>query len=273
MKVVAPQMERHIIFSDLHYRDYQERVYDTEQCGYVNINRTAHDRRALAAVEAFMRDWKPTHIWLNGDMLDAPQLSRFDKETYDSEGLEQDLLGVRAIIRRIRRTHPDAELHYLLGNHEERIERYLRANAPALRWLTSLTYQHIFDAKEINLTIYPYRERVPILPGIFEITHGDKIAQKSGYTAHRMLEAGVSGVSGHVHRLGAVYKTTRVGMTTWVEGGCLCDLDPSYMVNPNWQQGFVTAYVDRANQRFHCDLIPIINGRIVYAGDVWEEVD
>ena len=264
------QMERHIVLSDLHYREYNERVYDPATNAHLIRKVAVHDSRALAAAELFMRSWQPTHIHLNGDLIDFPQFSRFDKEDYENEGLEQDILGLRVILKRIRRNHPDAQIDYELGNHEERLERYMRQNAPALRWLTSLTFHAIFEAKELGITIYPYRERVPILPGVLEITHGDKIAQKSGYTGQRMLEAGVSGVSGHVHRLGMVFRTTRTGMTVWAEGGCLCSLEPSYVNSPNWQQGIVAFYVDRPNARFHMDVVPIISGRIVYAGQVYE---
>ena len=56
----------------------------------------------------------------------------------------------------------------------------------------------------------------------------------------------------------------------WAENGCLCRLDPDYMEDPDWQQGFTIAYVDRENQRFHLEQLPIINGRIVHAGEVYE---
>jgi hypothetical protein len=268
------RFERHIVIGDLHYRTYNQRVYDPVKGAYVERRRTCHDPDALRVTEAFMRSWKPDVIWLLGDLVDFPQLSRFDKEAYDSEGLEQDLLGVRAVLRRIRRDHPKAQMHYLLGNHEERLERYLRANAPALRWLTALTFHHIFDAQELGMHIYPYRERVPVLPGVLELTHGDKVAQKSGYTAHKMLEAGISGISGHVHRLGMVFKTTRAGMTVWIENGCLANLDPEYVHSPNWQSGFSVVYVDRKNARFHADIVPITaSKRIVYAGELYEAQD
>ena len=265
-----PQYERHAIICDLHYRTYAANVWDYDKQGWRSIVKTAHDPRALSAAEVFMQAWEPQYLWYNGDMIDSAQLSRFDKEPQDIDGFEQDVQGLRALLWRHKRLFPDTKMRYTLGNHEARLQSYLRKNAGALRWLTSLDWHSLLDSKALNLPIYEYKERVPIIPGVLEITHGDKIAQKSGYTAHKMLEAGVSGVSGHVHRLGAIFKTDRTRTSVWFEGGCLCRLDPEYLISPNWQQGMVVLFVDRTNQRYHGDLIPIINGRIVYAGRVYE---
>jgi hypothetical protein len=265
--------ERHVVLSDLHYRTYSQQVWDADKGRYVAVQRTVHDPVALRCVEHFLRSWKPDVIWFNGDILDFAPLSKHDKEPYEKDGLEQDILGARAIFRRFRRDHPNAQMHYLLGNHEAWLEKYLRRNAVELRWLSALSYHVMFDSKELRMPIYPYRERVPILDGILEITHGDKIAPKSGMTAHKMLEMGISGVSGHVHRLGMVYRTTRTGTTVWAENGCLCDVNPSYVPDPNWQQGVSVIYVDRKNARFHIDQIPIISGRMVYAGETYQPQD
>jgi hypothetical protein len=267
------RFERHVILSDLHYRTYSAQVWDGATERYKPVTRTVHDPAALRVTEAFLRSWKPDVIWFAGDMLDCSPLSKHDKEPFDEDGLQQDVDGLVTILRRFRRDHPRAAMHYLLGNHEAWLAKFLSRNAGPLRWLSALSYQSMLDSKALRMPIYPYRERVPILPGVFEVTHGDKIAPKSGYTAQKMLEAGVSGVSGHVHRLGTAYRTTRVGTTIWAENGCLCDLSPSYVTDPNWQQGFSVVLIDRKNARFHLDQIPIVSGRIVYAGEVHQARD
>jgi hypothetical protein len=164
-------------------------------------------------------------------------------------------------------------MYYEMGNHEARWERYLRQNAVELRWLTSLTWYELLDARDTGMEIYPWRHRVEVLSGVLEVTHGDKARATSGATGIVMLSMGVSGVSGHTHRLGQVFKRNRLGITTWAESGCLCRLDPEYLISPDWSQGFVVIYVDRKNNRFHMDTVPILNGRIVYAGEVFEVTD
>lgn len=263
--------ERHIILSDYHHRIYKER--DWVRGGFAS--QQAHDPTTMRVVEQFMLDYKPTHIHYLGDFVDFFAISRFCKAKPDPDEVGASLGAVRRLIRQHRLAHPSAVMAYYLGNHEFRWQNYIEINAEALSGVVDTSYNHIFDAEHVGLQMHRYKVRVPIIPGVLEITHGDKVRSRSGYTAHAMLERGVSGVSGHTHRLGAVYKTTRAGMSMWVENGCLCNTSPAYIDDPDWQQGLTVMYVDRVAGRFHMDLIPIIQAgevrRIVYAGNQWEE--
>ena len=59
-------------------------------------------------------------------------------------------------------------------------------------------------------------------------------------------KAYMSGCSGHTHRL-AKFITRKSGRKfVWAEGGCLCDLEPEYCINPDWQQGFVRIDVEKS---------------------------
>jgi hypothetical protein len=48
-------------------------------------------------------------------------------------------------------------------------------------------------------------------------------------------------MSGHTHRGGVVRKRSKLGVTKWGEGGCLCDLNPSYAEGQtaDWAHGFL----------------------------------
>jgi hypothetical protein len=263
---VGDRWERHIILSDYHHRNYVERDWVN---GQTHV-RQAHDEGALAVAERFMQVWEPSHIHLAGDMVDFHTISHFCKTPPGDDELNESLHALAVITRRIRMAHPRAEMNYYLGNHEVRWQHFIGGVAAQLGGFQELTYSSILRAQENRLNIYPYKRRVPVLPGRFEITHGDRVRGKSGVTAHAMLDKGVSGVSGHTHRLGMVYRTNRVGTVVWAENGCLCRLDPEWLEDPDWQQGFTVAYVDRAEGRFHLDQIPIIKGRVFYAGMVYE---
>jgi hypothetical protein len=54
----------------------------------------------------------------------------------------------------------------------------------------------------------------------------------------------------------------------WMEAGCLCLLNPSYMMGkvPNWQQGFGIGFFKEGSKRFHMERIPIIAGKAMYSG-------
>lgn len=264
------QHERHIVLSDYHHRVYAHYDYVS---GKSEV-RKAHDPLAMRVVEEFMAWWRPTHIHYLGDMVDFHAISKFCKSAPPEDELDESIQAVRGLFWKHRTAHPHAVMAYYQGNHEQRWEAYLEQHASPIRKLGVLSYEAIFGARELRMSIHPYKKRVQILPGVLELTHGDKVRNKSGLSAHAMLEKGVSGISGHTHRLGMIYKTNRAGATLWAENGCLCRLDPDYMEDPDWQQGFSVIYVDKHNARFHCDQLPITGQgqtrRIVYAGKVIE---
>lgn len=69
-------------------------------------------------------------------------------------------------------------------------------------------------------------------------------------------------VTQNTHRL-CKYIARKAGRKFfWMETGCLCGLNPEYMVNPNWQQGF--ARIDIKNGKVHnAKIIEIENGEIL----------
>lgn len=255
-------LQRHIVLSDYHHRTYLHR---DPVSGKTEI-RHAHDERALAVVEKFMLHWKPDVIHLAGDWVDFYKISRFCKVPPDEDELFDSVTAVRKIFGRIRQAHPNATMYYELGNHELRWELYVEANAHAARNILDTSYNTLFQARDLGITILPYKERLAILPGLLDVTHGDLVRKGSGMTARGMLEKGTSGVSGHTHRLGTIYKTTRTGTTSWSENGCLCSLSPDYAVNVDWQQGFSLIWVDKDREWYQVQQVPIIKGKIFYEG-------
>ena len=72
----------------------------------------------------------------------------------------------------------------------------------------------------------------------------------------------MSGLTGHTHRL-CKYIARKSGKKFfWIESGCLCDLNPEYMVNPNWQQGICTVEI-RNGKVHHAKIIEIEKGEIL----------
>ena len=92
------------------------------------------------------------------------------------------------------------------------------------------------DAANLEISLY----------GRLLIRHGEVVRKHSAYTARAELERefhAISVMTGHTHRGGSHYVTTRAGLRQAHECFCLCRLDPPYLQNPNWQQGIVLATV------------------------------
>ena len=72
----------------------------------------------------------------------------------------------------------------------------------------------------------------------------------------------MSGATGHTHRL-AKYIARKAGRKfIWLETGCLCSMQPEYMLNPNWQQGFGMIQIEKGKVK-RAEVLEIENGEIL----------
>lgn len=137
-----------------------------------------------------------------------------------------------------------------------RLERYLKKH-PELYSLDVLKLPNLLGLQEFDIE---YADKYYKL-GSLKITHGSIVRKFSGYTAHAEMDKNdCSGISGHTHRLGAFYKKTPSRYLAWFEGGCLCDINPEYVDNPDWQQGFINGAIDKDS--FTVEIVPILEGKI-----------
>lgn len=226
-----------IIGSDIHI-PFQDDLAVLAFCAYIERN--------------------PVHtVILNGDVLDMFMLSRFTK----GEGRNplEEIEECRNLLQRIKRAAGSrANLYYVIGNHETRLERYVLAKAPELASLVEDVFT-IIKAEDYGFTgcaSLTINDKVVI-------KHGTLLGNKSGLSAIKEMEASyMSGASGHTHRL-CKYIARKAGRKFfWMETGCLCGLNPEYMVNPNWQQGF--ARIDFKDYKVKsAKIIEIENGDVL----------
>lgn len=218
-----------------------------------------HDERA---VEACLRGIEgSTHIVILGDLLDCYDLSKFIKDPSRRETFQDELDMGKDFLSNLRERFPDAEIHFIEGNHEQRIKRYLQSNATALASLRNLELQKLLELGESGI-IHHNRAGVALFGMRFK--HGDVVAQEACYTAKREAsKEWSSGASGHTHRLG-VWRSTKGGnIIEWAESGCLCTVNPEYVDGePNWQQGFVTITVFE-NRMPKVEAHLIVNGEVM----------
>jgi hypothetical protein len=144
--------------------------------------------------------------------------------------------------------------------------KYKWAKAKELNSLRDLKFQKLLKLDELNID-YISNGRLKFKNTL--IKHGDIVRQQSGYTARGEFErSGMSGVSGHTHRLGVHWKTNESGEYVWFEGGCLCDLAPEYMEGktPDWQHGFIRGHYKANDKLFNLDQVQIIEGVAMFGG-------
>lgn len=127
--------------------------------------------------------------------------------------------------------------------------------APELAFLDALQLESVLKFQDLK--ILPASEGELVFGDQLVIRHGSVVRKGSAYTAKAELEKefySISVMTGHTHRGGVHYATTRTGTVQAHECFCLCDLEPEYMQHPNWQQGIVLAEVRK--DQLHIEPVP-----------------
>lgn len=214
------------------------------------------DKKAIKAFLDFIKRNEVDTVIFNGDILDMYDVSSFDKSPDRINSLQKELNKAYDFFKAVRNILPEAKIYFVKGNHEDRLERYLKKH-PELFSLDALKLPNLLRLKDFNIGYEPKALKL----GSLKITHGSCIRKFSSYTAHAELDKNdCSGISGHTHRGGMYLKQTPSRYLAWFESFCLCDVNPEYVDNPDWQQGFLYGYIDKDS--FAVTPIPIVQGKV-----------
>lgn len=272
--------EKAVSFSDVHFR------YE--------------DKPTLRAVLDFIKEYQPDAVYVNGDVPDFPDISRFANSPLDFL-TEEDVVNLKSLVLEskqhgkylkprlqrdfeiihdffgeLRQICPEADIYWVFGNHDHRLQAYIEENAGQLSGvrrpgdkdeilsLAEITKVSDFDVK----IVYSGKNESSTSYGDLLIGHFYKVSTKSSFTARALVQQKLSSLlQPHVHRMGAYYKTLLDGtMLVGVEMGCVCRLDPQYMQNPNWQHGFVVIHKKKNSGRFYLQPIQIVDGAFLFGG-------
>lgn len=227
-----------------------------------------HDPATVKVMEAVLKDKQPDFLIYNGDLCDFYQVSVFAKDPARQADLQKDLNMVKAMFARHNKLLPNTTKIMIGGTHEHRFEKFMWSKAMELSSLSCLTIPELYELSKHNITYIPFEQGL-LINRIFLVLHGDIASIHSGYTAKRMYEKhGGCGLCNHTHRGGSFYKRDRFGTWGWFENFCLCSLDPDWIKNPNWQQGFSFVYfTDHA--RFWVEPVPVVDNNLLYHGKVY----
>lgn len=227
------------------------------------------DKEMMHAAISLAQDLQPDRVVFNGDMSDFFQLSRFNTGLEQLDTLQDDINQTNAYRGRFRRAVPNATLDETEGNHDERIRTYVQTKARPLTSLKALQPSNLFDwgKNEIN----PHGGNGFLLRPQFLVKHGTIVRGEAGATAKAELAAaGISGVSGHTHRL-AGYEKTGYVQREWWEGGCLCRLDPDYVKGsvPNWKSGCLVGLFSNRTEHFVIEPVQRLGNSLIFGGRIY----
>lgn len=243
---------------------YRQKEIKTEELkikdGLVIIGSDIHipfqDDKAVDAFVNYCTDLQPSAIVLNGDVLDFYKLSRFVKG--EGRNPYEEITSCQELLKDLKSRCPNADIYYVIGNHETRLQTYVLNNAPHLASLVEDVFTII---KTEEAGVKGCSE--VIINDNFVCTHGKLLGSKAGLSAIKEIEKHyMSGASGHTHRLAKFLTRKAKRKFVWLETGCLCDLNPEYVQDPDWQQGFAVIQFEKGKLK-RAEVIEIENGEVL----------
>jgi predicted phosphodiesterase len=198
-----------------------------------------NDARYLAM--SIVSDFNPDILIVGSDGVDFYTLSKFNRNPARKDTVQDEIDMWGEGQDEWKDAASNARRIFIPGNHEDRLRRY-KWTHPEIDSLRALSIERVMelDSKGIESM-----EEVVFFDKLV-IKHGNRVSKHSAYSAKAELENekhAISVMSGHTHRGGAHYATTRNGIVQAHECFCLCDLNPDYVKSPNWQQGIALATV------------------------------
>ena len=242
---------------------------------------------------SFLSSLKPDGLIYMGDLIDFPNLSKFETNPDFTSTVQQGIdLGYQTLrdLKESAGLKKGSELIFIEGNHEVRLRRALINKLPQLFGIKNAdateedkSVLHLANLMKFNelgwiywdepSDVYPHPE-YEIVKGLFA-RHGNFVRAKAGMSALANLDR-VDGsiIQGHTHRLAITHHTRWTGQTmnqySAIETGTMADLEGlGYSKQPDWQGGFITLVVDRKNNTFHPELVIYNNNEIKWRNYFW----
>jgi predicted phosphodiesterase len=207
-------------------KDYISRATAQIDNGVICVASDAHywDNEPSTAHQAFVKIIKqlsPEMVILNGDVFDGASISRYPRQHWGSKTptVKQELEAVQKRLSEIEKAAKNAKLVWTLGNHDQRFESRLVAAVPEFEGVVGFTLKEHFPRWLHCMSL--------MINNNIMVKHRYRTSVHATYL--NTLHAGVSIVTGHLHRLQATmfadYKGTRFGIDT----GTLGDVDGDHM--------------------------------------------
>jgi len=229
-----------------------------------------HDRRATDLVLKVLAAFKPNVVVTLGDLFDFYAVSNHSKDPNRAKLLEWEVSCANQFLDRLDRFKIPRKI-FIEGNHEFRLERYLRDKAPELYGLVNV--QKLFNLRGRGWDFVAYKAFTKI--GKLHLTHDTGRSGK--YTAAQTLtDVQDNVVVGHAHRLQYVVEGNAKGKPHvsacfgWLGDRDKTDYMHKVRANRDWALGFGVGYLEPASRLIHLVPVPLVNYTCVVEGKLYK---
>jgi predicted phosphodiesterase len=216
---------------------------------------------AHKALVTLVKELKPKAVVLNGDVVDGARVSRHDP-LYGTTPptIKEEIEVCQERLGEIEKAFNNAALIWTYGNHDTRLWRYLKINAPEIEGMHGSDvfdyfpgWRHGYLLEVNNDTIIKHR------------WHNGVHA-----TYNNTLKGGRSIVTGHLHRLQVSAWGDYNGRRYGVDTGTLAEItDESFAYTEGnavpWASGFAVLSF-KNGQLLHPEICEVINGVAYFRG-------
>lgn len=230
-----------------------------------DTHRPYHDKKAWKLVLKAGRMMKPDIIVVGGDFADFHSVSSHDKNPNRVRCLDEEVRDVNEGLSDLDALGA-SEKHFISGNHEDRLERFLMQKAPEL--FNMVRVRDLFKLDERGWKYTAYKQHVQI--GKVYFTHDAGRAGKyAHYDAQAAFEDNV--VMFHTHRLGYTVVGNAKGkphvgaMFGWLGDFDAIDYMHRVRAKRDWAMGFGEGFME-PNGVTHLRPVPIVNYGCVIDG-------
>jgi hypothetical protein len=251
---VPPSQAKRLVVFDIPFDDFPVALGADAHIPY-------HDEVALGIFIEYCKDVKT--ILLLGDWLDMYSISSFVSDP-TALSLPEEIEMMKEFLASLREMFPDKRIIYKIGNHEERLERYLMTYGVKLFGLDALSLPSLLGAEESRIEFVESRQMIKI--GKLHAVHGHELGRSvfSPVNPARglYLKAKKSAICAHHHQTSEhAEKNLDDKIESCWTVGCLCDMKPDYAPVNKWNHGF--AIITQEDGMYTVHNKKIINGKVV----------
>lgn len=196
---------------------------------------------------------QPDHIVFNGDIFDLYEFSKYPIDPRHCDMKARFNFVKERIFGPVRAACPNAQIDFIMGNHEFRLIRHLADKSPYIRILMGdildLSFSDVFGLDEFEINWYSKCDLKAFSPKDIEnnLKKNYKIYYDCYVVCHQWDKGfGMSGTNGHHHQVevSSDYNVLK-GPTTWVQTPGMHQLDAEYLDHTcKWNLGFLKVYIN-----------------------------
>jgi len=243
----------------------------SEQCHTIvsiwDVHAPDHFKAGWETLMKYLKQNKPDELIIGGDFVELESAS--GHKGAKNVDIDQEVESGKALLVELRKTLPDAEMHFLEGNHETRLVRMVRERLPKLESAFK-RIDELLELEQLKIQFYPRhpqdnRSQV-LFRGDFAFVHGYWTNKHHAYK--HLDQYGYSIAYGHKHNPQMYCQSSVDGTRFAYSFPCLRDRNPSWMEGkPSpWVNGFGITYITPGGKAKHYMVIMDEDGSFVWNG-------